>query len=78
MSHEQTGVTASYISFIENGKVNPTLDVMAQLADAIGCPVSEIDLLIHIEFWGLSALTGLAFLAGVGPPIVRFVRSVIG
>ena len=36
------------------------------------------DLLIHIEFWGLLALTGLALLAGVGPPIVRFVRSVIG
>jgi len=42
MLHEQTGVTASYISFIENGKANPTLDVMAQLADAIACPVSEM------------------------------------
>ncbi|QCI95582.1 helix-turn-helix transcriptional regulator (plasmid) [Novosphingobium sp. EMRT-2] len=42
MLHEQTGVTASYISFIENGKANPTLDVMAQLADAIGWNVSEM------------------------------------
>lgn len=36
------------------------------------------DRLIHVEFWGLLALTALGFVMGFGPPIVRFVRSVIG
>jgi transcriptional regulator with XRE-family HTH domain len=33
---EQTGITASYISFIERGRANPTLDMMVKLADAVG------------------------------------------
>ena len=33
---EQTGITASYISVIERGRANPTLDMMVKLADAVG------------------------------------------
>ncbi len=33
---EQTGITASYISVIERGRANPTLDMMVKLAEAIG------------------------------------------
>lgn len=33
---EQTGITAAYISFIERGKANPTLDMMVKLAEAVG------------------------------------------
>ena len=33
---EQTGITASYISFIERGQANPTLDMMVKLAGAVG------------------------------------------
>ena len=33
---EQTGITASYISVIERGRANPTLDMMVKLAEAVG------------------------------------------
>ncbi len=33
---EQTGITAAYISFIERGRGNPTLDMMVKLAEAVG------------------------------------------
>lgn len=33
---EQTGITAAYISFIERGKANPTLDMIIKLAEAVG------------------------------------------
>lgn len=33
---EQTGITASYISVIERGRGNPTLDMMVKLAEAVG------------------------------------------
>jgi transcriptional regulator with XRE-family HTH domain len=33
---EQTGITAAYISFIERGKANPTLDMMVKLSEAVG------------------------------------------
>ncbi len=33
---EQTGITAAYISFIERGRGNPTLDMMIKLAEAVG------------------------------------------
>ena len=33
---EQTGITAAYISVIERGKANPTLDMMVKLAEAVG------------------------------------------
>ncbi len=33
---EQTGITAAYISVIERGQANPTLDMMVKLADAVG------------------------------------------
>ena len=33
---EQTGITAAYISFIERGRANPTLEMMVKLAEAVG------------------------------------------
>ncbi len=33
---EQTGITAAYISFIERGRANPTLDMIVKLAEAVG------------------------------------------
>ena len=33
---EQTGITTTYISLVERGQANPTLDVMIKLADAVG------------------------------------------
>lgn len=33
---EQTGITAAYISFIERGRANPTLDMMVKLGEAVG------------------------------------------
>jgi transcriptional regulator with XRE-family HTH domain len=40
--HEITGVTPSYISFIENGRANPSLDVMEALAAALGVSVADM------------------------------------
>ena len=33
---EQTGITAAYISLVERGQANPTLDLMVKLAEAVG------------------------------------------
>jgi transcriptional regulator with XRE-family HTH domain len=33
---EKTAITAAYISLIERGRANPTLDMMVKLAHAIG------------------------------------------
>ena len=39
---EQTGITAAYISFIERGRANPTLDMMVKLADAVDLKVWDM------------------------------------
>jgi transcriptional regulator with XRE-family HTH domain len=39
---ELTGITASYISFIERGKGNPTLEMMVKLSNAVGSTVAEM------------------------------------
>ena len=39
---EQTGITAAYISLVERGQANPTLDTMVKLADAIGAEVWDM------------------------------------
>ena len=39
---ESTGVAVSYISLIERGKANPSLDVMLVLAEAVGIPIHEM------------------------------------
>lgn len=39
---EATSVTASYISYVERGKGNPSLDVMIQLAEAVGLQIHEM------------------------------------
>lgn len=39
---EQTGITASYVSAIERGRGNPTLDMMVKLAEAVGSEAWEM------------------------------------
>jgi len=33
---EQTGLTKAYVSLVERGRANPTLDTMIKLAEAVG------------------------------------------
>lgn len=42
MLFERTGISASYISHLERGKGNPSLDVMIQICEVLGCPVWEM------------------------------------
>jgi transcriptional regulator with XRE-family HTH domain len=42
MLFEQTGVAASYISLIERGRSNPSLDIIEALSRAVGSSVSEM------------------------------------
>ena len=42
MLFEQTNVAASYISFIERGRSNPSLDIIDALSRAVGSSVSEM------------------------------------
>lgn len=39
---EKTGVTASYISHVERGLGNPSLDIMVQLCDALGVEIADM------------------------------------
>ncbi|MBB3588940.1 helix-turn-helix domain-containing protein [Sphingomonas sp. BK481] len=36
----RTGITPGYLSEIENGRANPTLEMMVKLSDAVGVDVS--------------------------------------
>lgn len=38
----RAGVSTAYLSGVENGHRNPTLDVIAALAQALGVPVSSL------------------------------------
>ena len=42
MLFEKTGIAASYISIIERGRANPSLDVIAALSEAVECSVSDM------------------------------------
>jgi transcriptional regulator with XRE-family HTH domain len=39
---EKTGISSKYISSIERGKENPTLDTFIKLADALNIELSEV------------------------------------
>lgn len=39
---EQTGITAAYISTVENAKANPTLDMMVRLAKVVDLEVWDM------------------------------------
>ncbi len=39
---ERTGTTAAYVSQVERGQANPTLDVMARFADEVGSEVWDM------------------------------------
>lgn len=42
MLFEQSGIAASYISLIERGRSNPSLDIIEALSRAVGSSVSEM------------------------------------
>lgn len=39
---EKTGIAASYVSLIERGRANPSLDILAALSEAVGSNVSDM------------------------------------
>ncbi len=39
---EATGITPAYVSLVERGRANPTLDMMVKLADAVGSKVWDM------------------------------------
>lgn len=39
---QRTSITVSYISAIERGRANPSLEAMVKLADAVGLRVDEM------------------------------------
>ena len=39
---ERSGVTASYLSRIENGRGNPMLELLDSIAGALGCHVVDL------------------------------------
>lgn len=39
---EQTDITAAYISLIERGRANPTLEMMVKLAETVGAKVWDM------------------------------------
>ena len=39
---DRAGVSGPYLSGVENGHRNPTLDVIAALADALGVPIRTL------------------------------------
>ncbi len=42
MLFDKTGVAASYVSLIERGRANPSLDILVSLSNAVGSSVSEM------------------------------------
>jgi len=39
---QRTGIAASHLSHIENGRGNPTLEVLATIADELHCRVADL------------------------------------
>ncbi len=39
---DQTGITPGYLSYIENGRANPTIDMMVKLAEAVGLEIWDM------------------------------------
>ncbi len=37
-----TGITAGYLSLVERGRANPTLDMMVQLSEAVGAEIWDM------------------------------------
>jgi transcriptional regulator with XRE-family HTH domain len=44
---ERTGIAATYLSMIENGRANPSLDTVEKLARAVGLEAWEMLRLDH-------------------------------
>lgn len=49
------GLDRTYVSGIESGRRNPTLDVMVRIAGALNVPLSELVALVSLEM-GTAAL----------------------
>ena len=39
---EKTGITAVYLSKIENGKVKPTIDTLSAICDTVNCDIGSV------------------------------------
>lgn len=39
---ERSGVAASHLSHIENGRANPTLEIVEQIAETLGCDALDL------------------------------------
>ena len=39
---EKTGISAAYISSVERGTANPSLDIMVQLCVALDCSIADM------------------------------------
>jgi transcriptional regulator with XRE-family HTH domain len=39
---EKTGIAPGYVSMIENGRANPTIDMMVKLAETVGLEVWDM------------------------------------
>ncbi|GHH25747.1 MULTISPECIES: helix-turn-helix domain-containing protein [Sphingomonas] len=39
---EKTGIAPGYVSFIENGRANPTIDMMVKLAETVGLEIWDM------------------------------------
>lgn len=50
------GLDRTYVSGIESGRRNPTLDVLARIAGALNLPLSELFSLVTLEM-GAAALS---------------------
>lgn len=46
---EKVGISPKYVSSIERGKENPTLDIIIKLAHALGVEIEEIFAISHEE-----------------------------
>lgn len=39
---EKTGIAPGYVSYIENGRANPTIDMMVKLAETVGLEIWDM------------------------------------
>jgi len=39
---ERTGIAPGYLSYIENGRANPTIDMMVKLAETVGLEIWDM------------------------------------
>ncbi|MGB9791148.1 MAG: helix-turn-helix domain-containing protein [Thermacetogeniaceae bacterium] len=72
---EMTGVSGSYIGYLERGERTPSLDLLAKIADALG--VELVTLLTPSDDAANQELKKLiAFLSDKSPESIKFINEV--